>query len=77
MLFDGARSGELTLMLAGAALALAGAGLDLALDVLGPGRRARVTVDLAVHRGRVLRLSRVPLADADRFLGALRERTGS
>lgn len=74
VLFDGARSGELTLMLAGAALALGGAGLDLALDVLGPGRRARVTVDLAVHRGRVLHIDRVRLEDADRFLGALRER---
>ncbi|UJR79589.1 hypothetical protein [Sandaracinus amylolyticus] len=74
VLFDGARSGELTLMLAGAALALAGAGLDLALEVLVPGRRGRVTVDVAVHRGRVLRLGRVPLEEADRFLGALRDR---
>lgn len=75
VLFDGARSGELTLMLAGAALVLGGAGLDLALDVLVPGRRGRVSVDLAVHRGRVLRVDRVPLADAERFLGALRARS--
>jgi len=74
VLFDGARSGELTLMLAGAALALSGAGLDLALDVLVPARRGRVSVDLAVHRGRVVRLGRVPLDEADRFLGALRDR---
>jgi hypothetical protein len=74
VMFDGARSGELTLMLVGAVLALAGAGLDLALDVLVPGRRGNVTVDLAVHRGRVLRVGGVPLAEAERFLGALRER---
>ena len=74
VLFDGARSGELTLMLAGAALALTGAGLDLALDVLVPARRGRVSVDLAVHRGRVVRVGRVGLDEADRFLGALRDR---
>jgi hypothetical protein len=71
-LFDGARSGEMTLVLLGAALALGGALLDLALDVLVPGTRGRVTVELAVHRGRVVRVTRIPLDEADRFLASVR-----
>lgn len=72
VMFDGARSGELSLMLAGAGLALAGALLDLAIDVLGPGRRARVSVEFSARSGRVFRVAKVPLEDADRFLEKLR-----
>jgi hypothetical protein len=71
-IFEGARSGELVLLSIGAGLLLAGALLDLALDVLVPGTRGRVLVELAVHRGRVLRLDGVALEDADRFLEAIR-----
>jgi hypothetical protein len=71
LVFDGVRSGELTLLWSGAALVLVGAGLDLALDVLVPGQRGQVTVELVLTSGRVLRLAGVPVEQADRFLGAL------
>jgi len=74
VLFDGVRSGELTLVLLAAAVLLAGAGLDLALDVLVPGRRGRVVVDLVARSRRPLRLTHVPLEQADAFLRALRNR---
>lgn len=74
VMFDGARSGELSLMLAGAGLALAGALLDLAIDVLGPGRRARVSVEFSARSGRVFRIAKVPLEDADRFIDRVRLR---
>lgn len=73
VLFDGARSGELVLLSLAAVLVLGGAGLDLALDVLVPGRRGDVAVDLVARSSR-LRLTRVPLEQADAFLRALRNR---
>jgi hypothetical protein len=72
VMFDGARSGELSLMLAGAGLAFTGTLLDLVIDVVGPGRRARVSLELLARSGRVFRIARVPLEDADRFLEAVR-----
>ncbi len=72
VMFDGARSGELSLMLAGAGLALLGTLLDLVIDVVGPGLRARVSLELWARSGRVLRIARIPLDDADRFLEAVR-----
>ncbi len=74
VLFDGARSGELVLLSMAALLVLAGAGLDLALDVLVPARRGTVAVELVARTRRPLRLTRVPLQEADAFLRALRNR---
>ncbi|HJL19102.1 MAG TPA: hypothetical protein RMH99_25790 [Sandaracinaceae bacterium LLY-WYZ-13_1] len=74
VLFDGMRSGELVLLLVAAALLLGGAGLDLALDVLWPAKGGRVVVDLAGRSRRPLRLTRVPVEQADAFLRALRNR---
>lgn len=71
-IFEGARSGELVLLSIGAGLLLGGAILDLALDVLVPATRSRVLVELAVHRGRTVRIDEVALADADKFLDAVR-----
>src|SRR5690606_38785546 len=61
VLFDGARSGELVLLMLASAIVLGGAGLDLALDVLVPARRGRVAVDLCARSRRPLRLTRVPV----------------
>ena len=71
-IFEGARSGELVLLTIGASLLLGGALLDLALDILVPASRGRVSIELALHRGRVVRVDDVSLEDADRFLEALR-----
>lgn len=76
MLFDGARSGELVLLMLASVIVLAGAGLDLALDVLVPGRRGRVVVDLRARARRPLRLTRVSVDEADTFLRALRKSAG-
>ncbi|MBX3270292.1 MAG: hypothetical protein KF729_08520 [Sandaracinaceae bacterium] len=72
VLFDGVRSGELVLVSIAAAMVLAGAGLDLALDVLWSGQRGRVSVEVAPRSRRALRLTSVPLEQADAFLRALR-----
>jgi hypothetical protein len=77
VLFDGVRSGELVLLLIAAVLVLAGAGLDLALDVLVPARRGKVVLDLSARSRRPLRLTRVPVEEADAFLRALRNRVGA
>lgn len=71
-IFEGARSGELVLLTIGASLLLGGALLDLALDVLVPASRGRVSVELALHRGRRVRVDGIALDDADRFLDAIR-----
>ncbi len=76
VLFDGARSGELILLMLASALVLAGAGLDLALDVLVPGRRGRVVLDLRARARRPLRLTRVSVDEADSFLRAVRKSAG-
>lgn len=76
VLFDGARSGELVLLLIASAIVLAGAGLDLALDVLVPAQRGRVVVDLSARSRRPLRLTRVSLDEADTFLRALKKSVG-
>jgi hypothetical protein len=71
-IFEGARSGELVLLSIGASLLLGGALLDLALDVLVPATRGRVSIELQLLRGRTVRIDDIALADADRFLEALR-----
>lgn len=73
VLFDGVRSGELVLMLVAAGLVLGGAALDLALDILVPAQRGHVVLDVATRSRRPLRLTRVPLEQADAFLRALRQ----
>ncbi|MEZ4340573.1 MAG: hypothetical protein R3B82_28465 [Sandaracinaceae bacterium] len=72
VLFDGVRSGELILVLLASGLVVAGAGLDLALDVLLPARRGHVAMEVAARSRRPIRLTRVPLDQADSFLRALR-----
>jgi hypothetical protein len=69
--FDGIRGGDTLLVVVAAAIILAGAGLDLALEVLIPGRTGRVALDLRMLPKRTVRLSRIPHEDADRFLAAL------
>jgi hypothetical protein len=77
--WDALRFGDRTLLLIGS-LVLAGAGLDLVLDILVPGRARRVALEIRVEQGRGLRLVGVPLGEADRLLNALARslrRTGS
>lgn len=73
VLFDGVRSGELILLGVASVLLLGGAGLDLALDVLVPARAGRCSLELSARAARPLRLTRVPLEQADAFLRALRQ----
>lgn len=74
LLFDGVRGGAPFLLIAGAATVLLGAALDLAIEVLLPGRKAQVELQVDVLGARSVRVSRVPLSDADRLLSALAER---
>ena len=69
---DGARSGELSLLMAGAVLLLGGAGLDLAIDVLVPVTRGKVALSLATTRGGDVRVGGLSIEEADGFLDALR-----
>lgn len=73
-IFDGVRGGDFRLAALGAGLLLAGALLDLVLDVIVPAQRGRVSVELAADRGRRVRVGNLPLAEADAFVGALRQR---
>lgn len=68
--WDALRFGDRTLLFV-ASLIFAGAGLDLLLDILVPGRAGRVCLDIRVEQGRGLRLVGVPLGDADRFLNEI------
>ena len=72
--FDSVRSGETALLMIAAAVVAGGAGLDLVIDVLVPGRRGRVTVELTMLGGRSERLTSVPIAEADPFVDALARR---
>ena len=69
--FDAARVGDRALWLAAAAFVLAGSGLDLLLEVIVPGSRGRVVLDLDLGRGQGVRLAGVPIEEADRFLNEL------
>lgn len=71
LLFDGAQSGETVLLLLAAVAIIVGGGLDLALSTLLPGRRGQVAVELHLLSVRGVRILRVPLEEADRFLAAL------
>jgi hypothetical protein len=74
LLFDGVRGGAPFLLIAGAAAVLIGAGIDLAIEVLLPARKGQVELQVDVLGARSVRVSRVPLPDADRLLSALAER---
>jgi hypothetical protein len=54
-----------------ASVVFVGAGLDLALEILVPGRTGRVAMEVRLEKGRRLRLTGAPIEDADRFLKAL------
>jgi hypothetical protein len=71
---DGVRSGETILLLAGAVVVILGVALDLALDVLVPGRRGRVAIELAIHPKRRIRIDRIGADEADEFVRAVSER---
>lgn len=75
--FDGLRAGEPSLLALAAVVVLAGAGLDLAFEVLFVRRKGRVACALRVLPRRELRLDGVALADADRFLEALESKLTS
>lgn len=74
LLFDGVRGGAPVLLIVGAAAVLLGAAVDLALEILLPARAGQVEVQVDVLGARSVRVSRVPLPDADRLLSALAER---
>ncbi|MEM1416356.1 MAG: hypothetical protein AAGH15_15715, partial [Myxococcota bacterium] len=73
-LFEGVRSGETVLLLAGAGAIALGAGLDLLLALALPARAGRVSVELhLMPRGR-LALVGVEREAAELFLQSLRAR---
>jgi hypothetical protein len=72
--WDALRLGDGSLLWIASLLLLAGVGLDLALDVLLPGKRGSVALDLALERKQRVRIVGVPLADADALLAALSRR---
>jgi hypothetical protein len=69
--FDAARTGDRALWLIAFALLMLGSGLDLVLEVLVPGGRGRVLLDLDFGQPHRMRLAGVAIEDADRFLGEL------
>jgi hypothetical protein len=68
---DAARVGDSVLWFAAAAFMLTGSGLDLLLEVVLPGSRGRVVLDLDFGPPHGVRLTGVPLAEADHFLNEL------
>ncbi|HKP55988.1 MAG TPA: hypothetical protein VJV78_04685 [Polyangiales bacterium] len=76
LLFDGARGGAPFLLIAGALAVLIGTAVDLGLEILLPARAGQVEVQVDVLGAHSVRVSRVPLSDADRLLAALAERVG-
>jgi hypothetical protein len=76
LLFDGARGGAPFLLIAGATAVLVGTALDLGLEILLPAHAGQVEVQVDVLGAHSVRVSRVPLPDADRLLSALAERVG-
>ncbi len=70
---DALRTGDRTLLLAGAGLVLGGALLDLVLSVIVPATARRVRVELDLGPSGRLHLAGVPATEADRFMLALRD----
>jgi hypothetical protein len=73
-IFDGIRGGDFVLASVGAGVMLAGAVLDLVLDVVVPAHQGRVVVEVTAERGRRIRVGGLALAEADAFVIALRQR---
>lgn len=71
--FDGLASRDAALLIA-AAVAFAGAALDLALDILSPGLAKRVAVEIETRQGFKAHLAGVPLQQANRFFEELSRR---
>ena len=71
MLLDGSRGGAPLLLVVGAGLVAAGAGIDLALNVLWPASTARVDLQVDLRGARPVRVSHVEQREADRLLEAL------
>jgi len=71
LLLDASRGGAPVLLVIGAGLVAAGAGLDLALNVLWPATTARVDLQVELRGARPVRVGRVEQVDADRLLEAL------
>jgi hypothetical protein len=72
--FDAARTGDRALWLIAGALLLLGSGLDLVLEVLVPGGRSRVVLDLDFGPRHRMRIAGVTIEQADGFLEALWQR---
>lgn len=69
-LFEGVRSGETYLLLAGAVVLALGAGLDLALSSLWPGRKGEVSLELHLAKRRGWRLFGLDEEATQRFATA-------
>ncbi|MFK7999147.1 MAG: hypothetical protein AB8H86_06100 [Polyangiales bacterium] len=69
-LFEGVRSGETYLLLAGAVILALGAGLDLALSSLWPGRKGEVSLELHLAKRRGWRLFGLDEEATQRFATA-------
>lgn len=69
--FDAARTSDRTLWLIAAALVLLGSGLHLVLEVLIPGGRSRVTLELDFGRPHRICIGGVAIEEADRLLQQL------
>jgi hypothetical protein len=72
--FDAARTGDWQLWLIAGAFLLLGSGLDLVLEVLIPGGRGRVVLDLDFGPQHRMRIAGVTIEQADGFLEALWQR---
>lgn len=70
-IFDGVRSGETYLLMAGALVVLVGAGIDLALGILLPAGRGRRALRLRLVDGHTLELDRVEEKALAAFLARL------
>ncbi|MFT5357523.1 MAG: hypothetical protein ACI9KE_004760 [Polyangiales bacterium] len=69
-LFEGVRSGETYLLLAGAVVIVLGAGLDLTLTSLWPGRKGEVSLELHLTKRRGWRLFGLEKEATERFATA-------
>lgn len=72
--FDALRVGGGALWGLAGVFLLLGAGLDLGFEVLLPGRRGQVALDLDLERKQRMRITGVPLEQADALLTALARR---
>jgi len=73
-LFEGVRSGETVLLMAGAGAILIGGVVDVALGLLVPAKRGRGHVERRFLPKRRLAIAGIPEAEAERFLSTLSTR---